>query len=197
MAVPARADTTRPTADDFELLEIPFLNPSIRTSQAMAWFQDRVILGTGRAPLGFLGRFTGRSGGRLGAQRADTGGRDEDGAQILTFNPATRDWKKVYDSPIITGGDGKPRARDRSIRAAFVGQTLSDNRPCLYLAAGSLEGNVVFLRSEDGENYEECGGVGFNLEGDVVSVRAIVSLRGRLYSTPTGKNYSRGMMDDK
>src|SRR5262245_16417813 len=97
---------------DFERVEIPFLNPSIRTSQAMVWFQDRVVLGTGRAPLGFLGRFTGREDQGAGGERADTGGREEDGAQILTFDPAAGHWEKIYDSPLVSGRDGGKRARD-------------------------------------------------------------------------------------
>src|SRR5579863_957135 len=133
MPVQARTHMNSLTVRDFELLEIPLLNSAIRTSQAMVWFQDRVVLGTGRAPLGFLGRFTGRAGGRLGSQRADTGGRDEDGAQVLTFDPTSRKWQKIFDSPVIVGRDDRPRARDRSIRAAFVCQTLADNQPCLYL----------------------------------------------------------------
>lgn len=186
-----------PSAADFEQLKIPFLNSAIRTSQSMAWFRDKVVLGTGRAPLGFMGRFTGRDSPRFGGDRADTGGRDEDGAQILTFDPVTGEWRKIYDSPtIISDRDGKLRARDRSIRASLVCQTASDNAPCLYLGAGSLEGKVVFLRSEDGETIEECGGIGFNLDADVPSVRAMACLDGRLFTSPTGKNYGRGMFDD-
>ena len=194
--VPDRGSAESLTVQDFERLEIPFLNPSIRTSQAMAWFEGRLVLGTGRAPLGFLGRFTARTGERRGGERTDTGGRDEDGAQILTFDPATREWQKIYDSPIIAGGDGKSRARDRSIRAALVCQTASDPKPCLYLGVGSLEGNVVFLRSEDGCSLQECAGSGFNLEADVPSIRSLACLKGRLFSTPTGMNYGRGMFDD-
>jgi hypothetical protein len=41
-------------------IQVPFLNPSVRTNQAMIRFNDRLILGTARPPLGFLGRFTGR-----------------------------------------------------------------------------------------------------------------------------------------
>ncbi len=188
--------TKRFSVEDFEPLDIPFLNPAIRTSQAMAWFEDKVVLGTGRAPLGFLGRFTAQAGGRRGGGSSESGGGDAYGAQIVVFDPTTRQWRKVYDSPIITGRDGKLRARDRSARARLVCRTRNDSKPCLYVGMGSLEGGVVFLRSEDGIEYQECAGSGFNLDADVPSVRAMACLDGKLFCTPTGRNYKRGMWDD-
>ena len=185
----------RLSLQDFEPLDIPSLNPAIRTSQAMAWFEGKVILGTGRAPLGFLGRRTAQSGPRLGA-RMETGGSDAYGAQIIVFDPKTRQWQKVYESPVITGRDGKLRARDRSMRARLVCQTIKDSKPCLYVGMGSLEGGVNFLRSEDGIEYQECKGSGFNLDADVPSVRSMAFLDGKLFSTPTGMNYGRGLWDD-
>ena len=190
---------------DFRLLATPHFNESIRTSQAMVWYKGWLYVGTGRAPLGFLGRYTasaGRnnSGGLFGSRRqydAESGGRDEDGAQIWRFDPVTEIWELVYDSPLVTGRDGKLRARDRSIRASAVYQTEIDPEPALYFGVGSLEGQVVFLRSIDGVNFEECYEQGFGLpEADIPSVRNICGLNGRLYSTPTGKNYQRGMLDD-
>jgi len=200
VAKPRNKSTTdqfgqRLSVEDFERLDIPFLNPAIRTSQAMAWFEGKVILGTGRAPLGFLGRRTAQSGPRVGA-RIETGGGDAYGAQIIIFDPKTRQWQKVYDSPIITGRDGRLRARDRSMRARLVCQTIKDSKPCLYVAMGSLEGGVIFLRSEDGVEYQECKGSGFNLDADVPSARSMAFLDGKLFCTPTGRNYKRGMWDD-
>ncbi len=194
--VQTRDQATSLIATDFELLQIPFLNSAIRTSQSMAWFGGRVVLGTGRAPLGFLGRYTGKQGPRAGGARSDTGGSDLDGAQILVFDPLTREWQKVYDSPLVEGKDGERRARDRSIRARLVCQTAADSKPCLYLGVGSLEHKVVFLRSEDGIEYQECAGSGFNLDADIPSARAMACLDGKLFCTPTGKTYGRGMWDD-
>jgi len=186
--------------DDFRLIEVGEFNESTRTSQAINWYKDNLIVGTGRAPLGFMGRYTARqrgSDGRFGSLRPDTGGREEDGAQVWLFNPQSNTWRLVYNSPLVEGRDGNTRARDRSIRASVVYQTSSDPEPTLYLGVGSLERQVVFLRSSDGEHFEECAEHGFGLgDVDVPSVRSIEGLNGRLYSTPTGKNYGRGMFDD-
>jgi hypothetical protein len=180
------------------------VNESIRTSQAAVWFNDALVVGTGRAPLGFMGRYTARQGpaapsgkAGFGSRRPDTGAREEDGAQIACFQPATGQWRLVYSSPLTIGRDGQVRARDRSIRAARVHQGLGDPAPTLYVAAGSLERQVVFLCSADGVSFEECRAAGFGLgDVDVPSARSMVSLGHRLYSTPIGKNFERGMFDD-
>lgn len=190
--------------EDFRRVQMAGFNESTRTSQAIIWYKDRLIVGTGRAPLGFMGRYTALRGenalrgeGKFGATRADTGAKEEDGAQVWSFNPSSGEWKLLYNSPLIEGRDGKVRARDRSIRAAFVYQTRADSEPALYLGVGSLERQVVFLRSVDGETFVECDEQGFGLgDVDVPSVRTICGLNGRVYSTPTGKNYGRGMFDD-
>ncbi len=189
---------------DFQLLPMAGVNESIRTSQAAVWFNDALVVGTGRAPLGFMGRYTARQGsgapaGRagFGSRRPDTGAREEDGAQIVSFQPTTGAWRLVYSSPLTIGRDGRARARDRSIRAARVHQGHGDPAPALYVAAGSLERQVVFLRSVDGLSFEECRAPGFGLgDVDAPSARSIVSLGHRLYSTPVGKNFERGMFDD-
>ena len=138
---------------DFQLLPMAGVNESIRTSQAAVWFNDTLVVGTGRAPLGFMGRYTARQGSGapsgnagFGSRRPDTGAREEDGAQIARFQPTSGQWQLVYSSPLTIGRDGRVRARDRSIRAARVHQGEDDPEPTLYVAAGSLERQVVFLR---------------------------------------------------
>jgi len=189
---------------DFRRIPMSGFNESTRTSQAVEWFEDHLFVGTGRAPLGFMGRYTAKQGERglydqndRGSERPDTGAREEDGAQLWRFDPANDDWRLVYDSPLVEGRDGRIRARDRSVRASAVVQTEADDAPALYLGVGSLERQVVFLRSADGVTFEECRDHGFGLgDVDVPSCRTIVGLNGRLYSTPTGKNFGRGMFDD-
>jgi len=190
--------------DDLRLIPMDGFNESTRTSQAIIWYKGRLIVGTGRSPLGFMGRFTASRGkggltdqGNFGATDSAAGARDEDGAEVWSYNPETDEWTSVFKSPVQEGVDGEMRARDRSIRAAYVYQTASDTEPTLYLGVGSLERQVVFLRSTDGINFEECKEHGFGLgDVDVPSVRVIVGMNGKLYCTPTGKNYGRGMFDD-
>jgi hypothetical protein len=133
----------------------------------------------------------------MGGLNAQSGGRDEDGAQVLRFDPRNVTWKLLHDSPLVQGLDERMRARDRSVRAMLVHQTKSDREPALYLGVGSLERQVVFLRSIDGETFEECEEHGLGLgDADIPSVRAMCGLRRRIYTSPTGKNYDRGLLDD-
>ena len=190
--------------DDFREVGRGCFNASIRTSQAMIWFGDALIVGTGRRPLGFLGRYTARNKFATDREGSEIGfvGRVEeqgkDGAQVWRFDPYKLDWSLVYESPLGVGRDGKERARDRSIRASTVFQGPSDDHPCLYLGVGSLERQVVILRSPDGINYAECTEKGLGLSGDadVPSLRCLCSHGGRVYTSPTGKNRDRGMLDD-
>jgi len=200
-----RSSDARPLQlEDFRRVEMTNFNESTRTSQAAIWYRDALYVGTGRAMLGFMGRYTAKQGdqagagpGRFGAMRPDTGGREEDGAQVWRYVPGTNEWTLVYNSPLVEGRDGKVRARDRSVRAIGICQTSSDSEPALYLGVGSLERQVVFVRSTDGINFEECEEQGFGLgDVDVPSARNIAELDGRMYSTPTGKNFGRGMWDD-
>src|SRR5262245_58589285 len=164
--------------NDFRRVEMTGFNASTRTSQAAIWFRDALYVGTGRAPLNFLGP---------NAPRQSSGGRDEDGAQVWRYDPMSGEWALVYDSPLCEGRDGKMRARDRSVRAAGIHQTATDREPVLYLGVGSLERLVVFVRSVDGVRFEECEEQGFGLgDVDVPSVRSIVGLGECIYSTPTG-----------
>jgi hypothetical protein len=189
--------------EDFRLIESPPWNESTRTSQAAVWYKDALYVGTGRAPLGFMGRYTAKQGGLAQEERfgsrlgADHAGREEDGAEIWRFDPYANEWEKLYESPLIEGRDGNVRARDRSIRAQGIGTTTIDGEPTLYMGIGTLEYQCVFLRCEDGRNFVECDEQGFGLgDEDVPSVRNIVELDGKLFSTPTGKNFGRGMFDD-
>jgi hypothetical protein len=210
MAKKAKTSTAAPqqsshpplTAGDFHEVSQGGFNPAIRTSQAMLWFRDALVVGTGRRPLGFLGRYPGqvrkgdlRSGNRFVGRAED---HELEGAQVWRFDPSTSHWTHVYDSPLTEGRDGQQRARDRSVRAACIFQGRSDDEPALYLGVGSLEGQLVILRSKDGHHFEECAehGLGLPEDADVPSVRCLAGLNGRLFTSPTGKNYDRGMLDD-
>ena len=193
MPTPDRSNLKIGTSVDFERLEVPLLNPAIRSVQSLTWFEGRVVLGTALAAVGVSDRLAARTPeGARGQART----RTDDGAQIVTFDPAGREWQKIYESPLVTGADGKSRARDRSIRAAIVCQTASDTKPCLYVAASALAGGVVFLRSDDGCWMQESDGSGLDLEEDTPSVGTLACLRGRLFATPGGRYDDRGVLDE-
>lgn len=164
-------------AENFSLIPSPPFNRTIRISQATAWFAGRLYVGGGRAPL----------------RDRDAGDDDRLGAEIACYDPAGKTWSVVYSSPL--DADGK--ARDRSVRALAVFQGKGDAEPALYAAVASLRGQVMLLRSRDGELFEECGAPGLGQgDADIAAVRNLCVLHGRLYTSPVGKNKGRGWADD-
>jgi len=121
----------------------------------------------------------------------------EAGTQIWRFDPCHETWEQVYVTPWVIGTDGQEHPRDRGVRAQAVFQGISDPEPALYFGVGSLEGQVVLLRSIDAERFEEAEEKGLGLGPvDVPSIRSLCELDGRLYTSPTGKNHGRGLWDD-
>lgn len=158
-------------AADFRRLPLPALPPELRISQSVAWFGDGLLVGLGRGPLD-----------GVGARGQDP----QVGARLLRYEPPDGAWSEVWRGPVVNG-----RARDRSVRAmaAFA--------DALYCAVGSLEGQVVILRSEDGRTFVECGAPGLGQgDADIASLRSLVPFRGRLHTAPTGRNRGRGLADD-
>ena len=127
----------------------------------MAWFQDHLFVGTGRGPLRPMGLSPEALEeypllARLAARRRSRRTREQEaGAQIWRFDPRTDTWEQVYESPWVIGLDGSECPRDRSVRARAVYQGTSDASPALYMGIGSMEGQVVIVRSGDGDSFEE------------------------------------------
>lgn len=163
----------------FRMLARPPFNPAIRICQAAVWFRDRLLVGGGRGPLRDP-RLSGSDDHRMGAG-------------IVAGDLAGGDWRLVHDSPLDASG----KSRDRSVRAFAVFRGASDDAPALYAAVGSLLGQVVLLRSQDGAVFEECGPPGLGLgDADIAAVRTLCVLGDRIYTSPVGKNRGRGWADD-
>lgn len=159
------------TRNDFRRITLPELPPELRISQSVAWYADRLYVGLGRGPLSGPG---------------SAGSDPAVGARLLRLAPDGGGAEEVWRSPVGAG-----TARDRSIRAMAV------HEGALVCAAGSLAGQVVMLRSDDGLHFAEWGEPGLGQgDADIASVRSLVAFQGRLHTSPTGKNRGRGMADD-
>lgn len=181
------------TLADFRKLSSPPCNPAIRISQSMAWYRDALYVGTGRGLL----RGPLRTDKAWRRQRSADVSLDAFGAEVWRFEPPSKRWRQVYSSPLVASAISERHARDRSIRAQVVWQGTDDEAPALYLAAGSLEGQVILLRSSDGEVFSDCGPPGLGQgDADIASLRTLCPWRGWLHTSPTGKNRGRGMVDD-
>jgi hypothetical protein len=161
---------------DFGALAPPPFNTTIRISQAVTWFDGRLLVGGGRGPI----RGAGQPDRALGAQ-------------IASWDPGRDSWDLVYDSPV----DGQGNARDRSIRAFAIHQPPGASAPVLYAAAGAMTGQMVLLQSGDGRRFIPCGAPALGQgDADIAAIRSLVALGGRLFTSPVGKNRGRGWADD-
>jgi hypothetical protein len=159
-------------------------------AHSMAWFNGRLFVATMRNNFALM-----RSRLGLGLSTwpvetpADPFSLDMR-AEIWAYDPLVERWERVLKSPMITGSHGKPIAREISYRSVIVHQSPGESKPSLYLGTWcpARGPGPLILRSEDGVHFEptcEPGLVGL----PVTTIRALVSFKGRMYTTPAG---SRG-----
>ncbi|MEE4238203.1 MAG: hypothetical protein V2I51_15890 [Anderseniella sp.] len=173
--------TTCITAEQFRLIGDRGLgNPAARVAHACAYFEGNLYMGTTHG--------SGDSPGDCG--------------RILRHRCKQGQWQTVYTSP-LRQPDLRSTAIDvlrykrkampttqvpvhRGFRGMAVFQGKSDSRPALYVSTISNWGGVV-LRSSDGENFEPVSAPGLG-DDQLLSFRALVPFRGRLFTTPIGYN---------
>lgn len=164
---------------------------------SMVWFQDHLYVGTGRSNLMLL---------KYGMPFVTidqwpvevpyppyTQGFEQIYArgEIWRYSPATGEWQRVYQSPMVTGEDGIEYSRHLGYRSMVVFQGASDSAPCLYVASWSRSrGNgPEILRSEDGINFTITPKPRFQSneqELPITAIRVLVPFKGKLYTAPTG-----------
>lgn len=171
-------------------------------AHSMAWFRDHVYVGTSRATMALLGG--GDRGGMkdvsLDAWPVEVTHRvftpefetERARAEIWRMNPATGEWRRVYQAPMVYGRDGTWMSRELGYRAMAVFRGTSDPAPALYVSnwSRSRGEGMQILRSLDGETFEPVGPPG--LGGlDATSTRSLVPFKGWLYTSPTGSTGGR------
>jgi hypothetical protein len=109
-------------------------------------------------------------------------------AEIWRFDPVADLWEQAYVSPVIVGRRGLEVPRDLGYRGMAVCQAEGESRPALYVGSGASATRGIgahVLRTEDGRTFTVASSPGLG-DPDVASFRALVSFRGRLYTSPAG-----------
>ena len=177
-----------------KIAEHGFGDPYNAYPHSMAWFRNRLYVGTTRACLAYRGRWRReRSPDLLGQvwpvripdQLFDIDLR----AEIWRYDPASDGWRRVFLSPMAQGIDGYQVPRMLALRSMTVFQGQSDPAPCLYVPAmGSHQTpDAIMVRSEDGEQFEVVNepSMGFPEEYRAKGVRALTVFGDRLFTAPT------------
>jgi len=122
-------------------------------------------------------------------------------AQIWCYTPERGTWEMVYQSPLIivsTPSGDRQIARDTGYRSMRV-FTEKDGSESLYIATGMAAGvGAYILRTTDGRNFETVSVPGLIPglpEGSITSIRALIVFNGKLYTTPAGSKGSGNMTE--
>lgn len=166
-------------------------------AHSMAWFRDRLYVGTTRGNLASL-----RVNKPIPALRPwpiECPDRLDDidrRAQIWVYTPQTDTWECVYRAPWIKAADGETIANFISYRGMTVYQGATDAAPCLYVSTWSTAraGPPQLLRSEDGVHFEPVSRPGWSPA--VRSFRSLCEFQGRVHTSPISSGVVQGQISD-
>jgi ubiquinone/menaquinone biosynthesis C-methylase UbiE len=157
-------------------------------AHSMAWFRDKLYIGTTRANL-CMAKANNPPALNPWPTRCPDDLYDLDRrAQIWRYCPRTGRWQKVYTSPRVFGRDGTKVARDIGYRAMTVFRADNDRAPALYVCTWSpskTEKPPIILRSYDGTHFEEIAVP--TSDPSLNTFRVLLPFKGRLFTSPTGK----------
>lgn len=165
---------------------------------SMAWFHDRLYVGTTRATFAMLKMNKPVPAFKPWPIECPDDVYDIDRrAEIWEYTPETEVWRLAYRAPQITGKNGRTDVpRYIGYRGMAVFQGKRDTQPCLYVAswAPQMAGVPHLLRSEDGQDFEVMPALPF--DASVRSFRTLQIFQGRLHTTPTGSSAAPGKSQD-
>jgi hypothetical protein len=173
-------------------------------AHSMAWFRDKIYLGTTRSNLCMLKQQDTAKDIPLAVwpiecpDTMDGLYRLDRRAQIWSYDPAGDRWDMVFRSPTVdavTGSESVPR--DIGYRSMEVFQSSSDREPALYVGAwapGRAPGGLL-LRSRDGAEFEPITPYGI-VDPPIQTTRSLLAFKGKLYFAPTARRGTEGVQQN-
>lgn len=189
---PATGDEQGLVAADFRLINRSGFGDGLNHyAHSMAWFDNRLYVGTTRAALQM---------NRTNIPVPDMKPWPTDWkpdiydydrrAEIWRYDPAAEDgggvWDLVYKAPWVPGRNGRQVPRYIGFRGMAVFRSAGDPRPCLYVSTWSpamAPEPPDILRSEDGESFHAAARPPFGEQ--VRSFRTLQPFQGRIHTSPT------------
>lgn len=182
------------TASDFRKISVNGFGDSYNAyPHSMAWFRNRLYVGTTRACLAYRGQFFAESDptqlGEIWPVPIPEGAYDIDlRAEIWCYDPQGQEWTRVYQSPMVMGIGGFEVPLSLGFRAMVVYQGQDDLEPVLYVPTWGTRQTpeAVMLRSLDGQNWQVVSdpGLGFPDPFKPRAVRCLLVFKGWLFSSP-------------
>ncbi|MBF0306225.1 MAG: hypothetical protein HQL41_11315 [Alphaproteobacteria bacterium] len=166
-----------------------FGDPGNAYPHSMAWWRDRLFVGTTRSNMCMLKISKIKTNLAQWPVECPDYLYDLDmRAQIWSLDTATGQWDEAFRSPMITGRDGQRLPREMGYRNMTVFKGRSDPSEALYLCTYSPAKGIgtQILRLLDGKVPQP---VPRPVEwGErVTTLRLLVPFKGRLFTSPTGE----------
>ncbi len=168
-----------------------FGDPQNSYAFSMGWLEDRLYVGTSRDILQLIKASPPKHPATMDPWPVEAPSNVFDmdlRARIWTYNPASREWKQIYASPMISAPGRPPAPRDIGYRCIAVVQGKSDRAPALYIATAAsssrgLGAHILRYTPQSGVTVVSQPGFG---NAQVSTFRSLVSFRNRLYTSPAG-----------
>ena len=161
-------------------------------AHSMAWFRDKLYVGTSRDLLALLKLFPPpEDPAAMQPWPVSVPPRVEDldlRAQIWCWSPASRKWARVHIAPIITGRNNRRVSRDIGYRGMALFQGRSDPGLALYLcgiSSVSRGTGARLLRSLDGKDFLAVSEPGLG-DPQISTLRALTPFDEYLFVAPAG-----------
>jgi SAM-dependent methyltransferase len=168
-----------------------FGDPQNSYAFSMAWFGDGLFVGTVRNMLALVAASPPPDPAQMQPWPVTIPDDVFDldlRAQIWRQGSPDEKWKRAYTSPMLGGRDREPAPRDLGYRSMTVFQGDGDSEPALYVATASSNsrgtGAHVLRYSSDG-SVRTTGTPGLG-DGRVSTLRTLVGMDDRIYTSPTG-----------
>lgn len=157
-------------------------------AHSMAWFRERLYVGTTRGTIAALKTNHPRPDWKPWPVECPEDLYEVDRrAQIWEYTPETGVWRKVYQAPWVPSRSGRQVPRYIGLRGMTVFQGPGDAAPCLYVSTWApllAQEPPDILRSEDGENFVPVPRPPWDTA--VRSFRTLQIFQGRVHTSPTG-----------
>ena len=161
-------------------------------AHSMAWFKNRLYLGTTRSNMCMMRLQSAYESMPFHIYPVDCPETLDDlykidrRSQIWCYDPADGSWEMVFQAPMIDGSDGAPVARDIGYRSMEVFTSPETGEEALYVSTwgpGRSPGGLL-MRTTDGKTFEVISPWGV-LDPPMSATRSLTTFQGRMHFAPT------------
>ena len=168
-------------------------------AHSMAWFKNRLYLGTTRSNMCMMRLQSAYESMPFHIYPVDCPETLDDlykidrRSQIWCYDPADGSWEMVFQAPMIDGSDGAPVARDIGYRSMEVFTSPETGEEALYVSTwgpGRSPGGLL-MRTTDGKTFEVISPWGV-LDPPMSATRSLTTFQGRMHFAPTAQRGTTG-----